>query len=317
MNQSKYTNLKFSGQASNLFVILLVNFFFTIITLGLYYPWAKAKLLQYFYSETEFHGSRFVFHGTGKEMFRGYIKVFILFVVLFGSMQLFKLLGEPMLLLIGTAVFYLVFLGLIPLAIHGVMRYRLSRTSWRGIHFGYRGNLGELYALFFKGVLFTLLSFGIYYSWLAVSMRKYVLKHTRFGTIEFEFIGEGSRLFGLHCKGILLSIITLYIYIPWYLVSIMNFDINNIRIIQNGERFSIQSTMRGGSYWGLSIVNILILIFTLGLGMPFVIIRNMKYHLSNIHISNMVDMDAIVQTEADYKDATGEDLSDALDLNFF
>ena len=54
MNLEKYTNLKFYAQPSKLFVILLVNFFFTIITLGLYYPWAKAKLLQYFYSETEF-----------------------------------------------------------------------------------------------------------------------------------------------------------------------------------------------------------------------------------------------------------------------
>jgi len=317
MNLSKYTNLKFSGQFSSLFVILLVNFFFTIITLGLYYPWAKAKLLQYFYSETELHGSRFVFHGTGKEMFRGYIKIFILFIVLFGSMQLFKLLGEPTLLLIGTVVFYFVFLSLIPLAIHGVMRYRLSRTSWRGIHFGYRGNLGELYKLYIKGVLFTIFTLGFYYPWMTVSLRKYVLAHTRFGNIEFEFIGEGSTLLGLHISGLFLSIITIYIYIPWYLISIKNFEINNTKVIQNGHSHSIQSTMRGGSFFGLNVTNFFILIFTLGLGMPLVIIRNMKYYLSNIHFSNMIDMDTIIQTEVDYKNATGEDLSDALDLNFF
>jgi uncharacterized membrane protein YjgN (DUF898 family) len=317
MNLPKYTNLKFSGEASKLFVILLVNFFFTIITVGLYYPWAKAKLLQYFYSETEFHGSRFVFHGTGKEMFRGYIKVFILFVVLFGSIKVFELLGEPTLLVIATIIFYLAFLSLIPLAIHGVMRYRLSRTSWRGIHFGYRGNLKELYIIYIKGILFTILTLGFYYPWMTVSLRKYVLAHTRFGNIEFKFVGEGSELLGVHISGIFLSIITIYIYVPWYLISIKNFEMNNMKVIQNGQSFPVQSTMRGGSFFGLNFANFFILLFTLGLGMPIVIIRNMKYHLSNIHFNNMIDMDAIVQTEADYKDATGEDLSDALDLNFF
>jgi uncharacterized membrane protein YjgN (DUF898 family) len=143
------------------------------------------------------------------------------------------------------------------------------------------------------------------------------LSHTRFGNIEFKFVGDASKLLGLHLKGIILSIFTLYIYIPWYLISIKNFELNNIKVLQNGQSFPIQSTMRGGSFFGLNVTNFFMIIFTLGLGMPFVIIRNMKYHLSNIHFSNMIDMDAIVQTEADYKDATGEDLSDALDLNFF
>lgn len=312
-----HTNLKFFGQATKLFVILLVNFFFTIITFGLYYPWAKAKLFQYFYSETEFHGSRFVFHGTGKEMFRGYIKVFILFIVLFGSMKVFELIGEPIFLLIATIVFYCVFLSLIPLAIHGVMRYRLSRTSWRGIHFGYRGDLKELYIIYVKGVLATILTLGFYYPWLTVSLRKYVLAHTRFGDIKFKFAGEGSELLGLHISGIFLSIITIYIYVPWYLISIKNFELKNVTVIQHGQSFPVQSTMRGGSFFGLNVVNFLILISTLGLGMPFVLIRNMKYYLTNIHFNNLIDVDAIVQTEGDYKDATGEDLSDALDLNFF
>jgi uncharacterized membrane protein YjgN (DUF898 family) len=317
MNPEKYSNLKFSAQPSKLFVIMLVNFFFTIITLGLYYPWAKAKLFQYYYSETEFQGSRFVFHGTGKEMFRGYIKVFILFVVLFGSIQVFQWIGEPVMVLIATAVLYLIVLGLIPLAIHGVLRYRLSRTSWRGIHMGYRGSLGELYKIYGLGILFCILTLGIYSFWLTVSMRRYIMSNIRFGTLQFKFTGEGSSLFGLSLAGGFLSAITFYIYFPWFLISIKNFEIENTSVVQDGKSYGIKSTMKGGSYFGLQIVNFFILIFTLGLGMPFVIIRNMKYELSNIHFSNKIDMNAIVQTEADYKDATGEDLSDALDLNIF
>jgi len=296
---------------------MLVNFFFTIITLGLYYPWAKAKVFQYFYSVTEFHGSRFVFHGTGKEMFRGYIKVFALFVILFGSIQVFQWIGDPVMVLVATGVLYLIVVALIPLAIHGVMRYRLSRTSWRGIHMGYRGSLSELYKLYLKGILFTILTLGIYFPWMTVSIRRYVMQHIRFGSLEFKFTGEGSTLWGLNLGGALLSAITLYIYLPWYLISIKNFDIENTSVMQNGKSYKVKSTMKGGSYFRLIIVNFFTMVFTLGLGMPFVIIRNMKYELSNIHFSNKIDVDAIAQSEADYKDATGEDLSDALDLNIF
>jgi len=317
MDPAKYTNLKFNAQPSKLFVIMLVNFFFTIITLSLYYPWAKAKLLQYYYSVTDFQGSRFVFHGTGKEMFRGYIKVLALFVVLFGTIKVFQWIGDPITVIIVSVISYLIVLALIPLAIHGVMRYRLSRTSWRGIHMGYRGSLKELYKLYLKGILFTILSFGIYTSWFMVGMRRYIVSNIRFGSLEFKFQGEGSTLFGLHLGGRFLSMITLAIYYPWYLISIKNFEIENASVVQNGKGYKIKSTMKGGSYFGLNFVNFFILLFTLGLGMPFVIIRNIKYELSNIHFSNKIDMNAIAQSEADYKDATGEDLSDALDLNFF
>jgi uncharacterized membrane protein YjgN (DUF898 family) len=317
MNSTKYNSLSFHAKPGKLFSILIVNFFYTIITLGLYYPWAKAKLLQYNYSETEFLGSRFVFHGTGKEMFRAYIKVFVGFVLLYGAVKLFAFLGMLTLTVIATVVLYLVVLAIIPLAIHGMLRYRLSRTSWRGIHMGYRGSLKELYKIYGKGLLYIPLTLGFYLPWLTVKMRKYVMSNIRFGNLEFKFEGEGSTLLGLNMGGAFLSAITFYIYIPWYLVSIMNFEIENTVVKQNGRLYLVKSTMKGGSYFGLKFVNGLILLGTLGLGMPFVIIRNMKYHLSNIHFSNKIDMDILTQTESDYSNATGEDLSDALDLNIF
>ena len=73
--------LKFHGDHSALVGLRIMNNILKVITLGIYYPWARASFLKYIYGESEFMGSRFVFHGTGKEMFRGFIKV-ILFVVI-------------------------------------------------------------------------------------------------------------------------------------------------------------------------------------------------------------------------------------------
>ncbi|MCS5553653.1 MAG: YjgN family protein, partial [SAR324 cluster bacterium] len=39
--------LKFEGKGSELFGIFIDNFFLNLLTLGIYYPWAKAKQLRY------------------------------------------------------------------------------------------------------------------------------------------------------------------------------------------------------------------------------------------------------------------------------
>ena len=66
--------LKFEGKGSELFGIFIDNFFLNLLTLGIYYPWAKAKQLRYYYSSTSINNCDFQFSGTGKEMFFGLAK---------------------------------------------------------------------------------------------------------------------------------------------------------------------------------------------------------------------------------------------------
>ena len=76
--------LGFDGRGSSFLGIILVNWILKVITLGFYQPWAKAKELKYLYSSASLDGDRFAFNGTGKEMFRGYIKAFAVFVLIVG-----------------------------------------------------------------------------------------------------------------------------------------------------------------------------------------------------------------------------------------
>jgi len=142
-----YTESKkftFHGRSGSYFELQVANWVLTAVTLGIYYPWAKANKLRYLYQKTEFSGSRFTFHGTGKEMFKGFIKAIGLFMLLYAVLIGFALSGDPDLVKIGIGVVYLGTALLIPMALHGSMRYRTSRSSWRGIHFGYRGSLKSL-----------------------------------------------------------------------------------------------------------------------------------------------------------------------------
>ena len=149
-------SISFTGNGAALFGILVVNILLMIVTLGFYYPWAKARKLRYLFAETEFDSNRFTFHGTGKEMFMGFLKAVLLFVVVYGCFIGGLLSRNPFLLFVSPILFIAAILFITPMAIHGSMRYRMSRTSWRGIHFGYRGNRGELTSKFVGGVLLTI-----------------------------------------------------------------------------------------------------------------------------------------------------------------
>ncbi|GEO03177.1 hypothetical protein AAE02nite_08410 [Adhaeribacter aerolatus] len=305
----------FHGKGTAYFEIQLANWVLTFISLGFYYPWAKANSLRYLYSKTEFAGSRFTFHGTGKEMFLGFIKAIGIFILLYGAVMAGALSGSQTWLYVGLGVFYVGFMALIPLAIHGRMRYRMSRTSWRGIHFGYRGQLMRLYGLFISNLLLTIITFGIYGSWYTVNLRKEIIGNIRMGNVRFSYEGTGTELFIINLKGLVLTILTLGGYLFAYTRDLHNYYLNNVYLEQNGHYSRLSSSVTGWGYFKLVAINLFIVVFSLGIAAPFATIRTMRFVLQNAELVGEFDADNLLQTEDIYKDATYEDVSDMLDIS--
>jgi uncharacterized membrane protein YjgN (DUF898 family) len=305
--------LSFHGKGGDFFGIVVVNWLLTAITLGLYYPWAKARTLQFLYGATEFNDSRFSFHGTGAEMFKGFLKAILVFAVLFGVFGLFIWLSMP---LIGVLLLYAGILAIVPLAIHGSYKYRMSRTSWRGIRFGYRGDRSELVTNFFKWILLTFITLGIYGAWMAMKLRNYVLSRVRFGNLQFSYRGLGGDYLWLNIKGYFLTLITLGIYGAWWFKELFDYYVNNLTLHDGARIVQFRSTAKGSEIFVLLLVNILLLVITLGLGYAWVVTRTMDYIFSHIEMNGDIDINTIAQTETIYTDATGEDLGDMLDFGF-
>ena len=220
--------LSFTGQGADLFAVLIVNWLLTLITLGIYYPWAKARRLQYYYEHTELDAHPFHFHGTGREMFIGFIKavglIALVYAVFFGLLRV----KEVWAVVLGYALFFGAIIAITPLIIHGSYRYRMGRSSWRGIHFGYRGELKELYSICIRDGLLTLVTFGIYGAWFQMNLRNYVLGHVRYGNSSFQYKGDGTEFFLLNLKGYFLTLFTLGIYGFWWQRDIFNYYVNNL-----------------------------------------------------------------------------------------
>lgn len=312
-NEPKEYKLSFHGTGSEYFGIVIVNWLLTVITLGLYYPWAKANQLKYLYGASALNDDRFSFHGTGKEMFKGFIKAILLFIIIYGLFFMFVRMQMP---ITGLLFLYAAIIAILPIAIHGSYRYRMSRTSWRGIRFGYRGNRTELVKNFFLWIFYTIITFGIYGAWLSMNLRRYLLGNIRLGSMEFKYKGQGGDFFVLNLKGYFLSIFTLGIYFFWWQRDVFAYYVDNLSAHKDENKISFKSTATGGDFFSLLIVNLLILIFTLGIGYAWVVTRTMNFVVSKIEMQGNIDLNTISQTEDVYTDATGEDIGDILDIDF-
>ncbi len=312
-NQQQNYQFEFFGKGSEYFAIMIVNWLLTIITLGLYYPWARAKKLRYVYGQTALNNERFHFSGTGKEMFLGFIKIILFYVaILFVYGLLLRLTKLPIL---AVLFLYLAIIAIIPFAIHGSLRYRMSRTSYRGIRFGYRGNRNELVKNFFKWFLLTVVTFGIYGAWFEMNIRRYTHKNIRYGDVEFSNDANGLDYFALNLKGYFLTLITLGIYVFWWQADIFNYYIDNMKMTKGEQEVRCYSTATGGAFFGLLVVNLLIVIFTLGFGQAWADMRTQKFIFNNVKMEGNINFDEIHQTEEEYKDAFGEDAMDFFDVD--
>ncbi len=90
----------------------------------------------------------------------------------------------------------------------GVCRYRLSRTSWRGIRFRFDGTLVEISKLMIRGWAITLISLGLLYPLHRHRFQEYWVSRTRFGSSRFYYEGTASELFPIWIRGFLQSLIS-------------------------------------------------------------------------------------------------------------
>lgn len=141
-------DVRFTGSGSEYFRIWIVNLLLMLVTLSLYYPWAKVRRLRYFYGNTLVDGQPLDFHGKPLMMLRGYLLVGLLLV-------LYSVAGKfsP---LAGLAAFVIV-AAIWPALLKSSMQFRMANTSWRGLRFRFKGTVGGAYQamlpLFVPGLL--------------------------------------------------------------------------------------------------------------------------------------------------------------------
>jgi uncharacterized membrane protein YjgN (DUF898 family) len=194
--------LRFTGSGSEYFRIWIVNLLLTLVTLSLYYPWAKVRRLRYFHGNTLVGDHALGFHANPLKMLRGYLLVGLM-VVLYSVAGRFSPLAGLVAFLIVAAIW--------PALLKSSLQFRLANTSWRGLPLFVPGAIfvaalaavpdpkapPAWYPILSLAVMAALLLVG---PWLWWNLKKYQHDHYAFGPEQTRLDAGVGGFYGVFVK---------------------------------------------------------------------------------------------------------------------
>jgi uncharacterized membrane protein YjgN (DUF898 family) len=128
--------IRFTGRWQEYAGIAAVNLLLTIVTLGIYRFWAIARTRRYLWSNTTVIDDELEWTGTGGEMFIGFLIVVGIFLGTIAAIFGIAYLVGQWFVILAMVAFYIFILWAVNFAQFRALKYRLSRTYWRGIRGG-------------------------------------------------------------------------------------------------------------------------------------------------------------------------------------
>ncbi len=196
-SENYYIDVDYVGRAVPLFGLALKTLFLTVITLGFYRFWMKARMRRYYWSAIQPGGAPLEYTGTGLEKLLGFLIAVVFLAIYLGLFNL----G---LSFIGLSFFEgnpfalnLSFLAAIPLiffAQYRARRYILSRTTWRGLRFGMDQAAWKYTLAAIGHSLLTVLTLGILLPRQTFHLEKFVTDRTWYGDLKFQQGGTWKML---------------------------------------------------------------------------------------------------------------------------
>lgn len=191
-------DVTWAGNPWRLTGLCFLNLLLIVITVGIYWFWARAEYRRYMWQMVRVNGEPLEYTGTGKELFIGYLKLF-LFVILpailiIAGAQLALGQQNPaiaiVILIFYAGFFYLYFVG-----VYRAHRYILSRTRWRGIAFGLGGYAsGYAWTSIWTAIVGGL-TLGWLLPWRTVALRRRIVSAMHFGSAPLRYEGRAGPLY--------------------------------------------------------------------------------------------------------------------------
>ena len=194
------TQVQYHGKAGQVFRLHLMNLLMNVITLGIYSFWGKTRIRRYMTSHVSILDDRFEYTGTGKELLYGWLKAMLIFFPLIVCMSI------PFVNFFGIFLF----MAILSVAVYLALRYRLSRTKWRGIRFRLAGSLKEFFILSFKRTLINIFTLGIKIPKSDILIWSYIANNMSYGDLKFSYKGDHTKLRRAHLTTMAILIVCVF-----------------------------------------------------------------------------------------------------------
>lgn len=301
----------FTGKGIDLFVLALVNGLLGFVTLGIYSFWGRTRIREWWHQNLSLAGYQFGWHGTGMELFIGFLKVMgMSLVLLLVTLAPFLFMNSQTASSLQTLLFYIGLAFVSPVAIFGAVRYRLSRSSLHHIRFGLNGRLSECYWPILREFFLLVITLGIYRPYFDTHLREYFVNRVYFGNAKFRFTGNASDLMSSYLWAYFLYLPTLSYSMAWYRAKREKYFWAHTAV----DRATFQLDVDPMEYAVFHVATTMLTTATLGIGWAWSQTMEARYFLDRMTLAG----DAVVTSQfpdTGVPDATGEELGDALEID--
>ena len=331
----------FHGSGSDYFRIWIVNMLFTILTLGIYSAWAKVRTKRYFYGNTELAGDRFEYLASPIAILKGRL-------IAVAALLAYTFAGYIS-IAAGWITFALLLL-LIPVFVVQSLRFNTSNSAWRGVRFGFDGDIVEAYKPYLVWPIVGVVTLGLAYPYALLQANRFQFNNYRFGTTNSTtsvtaggFYGIGIGVFfaailagflAVLVDNAVLSLIemagldelaespesislitTLSTLLVFYVCVVALYQAMYYRLIFNRVEIGGNRVQNSISIEYILVIlsNSVLIILTLGFYYPWAAVRRARYLFSNMRLEAR-DLDSFTAGEFDHISAQGEEVGEAFDL---
>jgi uncharacterized membrane protein YjgN (DUF898 family) len=338
----------FQGNGSEYFRIWIVNLLLTILTVGIYSPWAKVRKNRYIYGNLQLAGSYFDYRAKPLIILRGRMIALALLLGVAVSQWFFPVLSLASFLLIGLVT---------PWLIVRARMFNMRYTSYRNIRFAFNPAYGESYkAIYWYGFL-ALITFGLAVPYAHYQRSKFVVSNTRYGNLNFGLAEVGGKFFFAYIVGfgiaavliapavaiimqfggyvagvedspasvaqattllpVFLGVLFYYVVAKYVAAIIFRITTNHTSI----DYLAGKQNHRLGCDWSMPgmlwiyVTNLIAIGLSIGLLTPWAQMRILKYQLDNTWVDVSGGIDAVVAVQSQSVSSLGEEIGDVFDVD--
>lgn len=346
-------SLRFDGSAREYFRIWIVNLCLTILTLGIFSAWAKVRKKRYSYSRTTLGGTPFQYLGRPIPILKGRVIAAIGFLFYYISSHYITylmpyVLGAGLIVapwvIVRSAAFnarYSAFRN---------MTFHFDGTYWGAMKMLY---IWGIVPAFLLGMIFnwpgkpfvlavTSIALSCSFPWLIKRLKGFIIEHTSYGGKNGAFSATGGQFFKIYfVAGLILMAVAIPFFVlivvfvllkqprfsayigvvPMYAGYVFMFAYVQSRsgnLVWNHTRLGplrFQSTLRWGGLIKLYVMNALGIIVSLGLLIPWAVMRTVKYRVDHMEVILEGELNEFQGSDASTVTAVGAEMIDFFDVD--
>jgi uncharacterized membrane protein YjgN (DUF898 family) len=346
--------LRFTGTSREYFRIWIVNLCLTLLTFGIFSAWAKVRKKRYIYSHLILDDTPFQYLARPIPILKGRIIAAVLFLWYYSSSHFFTGM-LPYIFVIGIALAPFVFIQSVGfncrysayrnLTFHFEGKYIPAfkvLSAWGIIPVFVVGMIFDFWGIYWIPAI-CILAFTVLFAWWVKNIKQFTINHTFYGGQAGLFEATGGMFFRIYfVSGLILipfTVVTAIIiitgvpgigsskYLPYILsiptyvgyvfayayvkANITNAVWNHIKI---GPIF-FNCTLKTLDLVKLYLTNAFGIICSVGLLIPWAVIRTINYRVEHTQVINPGDLTVFKGSQQRDVRATGAELTEFFDMD--